>query len=187
TILLAMTAPAAAACYALGGTSLTGEIGPLYLVLFLAALELTALALLVSGYAGTTDAALRITYGLVVVFVVASLGPYALLQGREGWPTELASWVRCLSPTPAVMEVLGHGDVGSQGLTAGHSAAARYVLLAALASLGLMLATVMQLARHLLDRPQAAGVMTDERPTRERLWRRLLFLVDPQRRSGSIG
>src|SRR5262249_30643450 len=41
--------------------------------------------------------------------------------------------------------------------------------------------------RHLLDRPQAAGVMTHERPTRERLWRRLLFLVDPQRRSGSIG
>src|SRR5438132_5348047 len=36
-ILLPMTMPAAAACYTLGGTSLTREIGPLYLVLFLTA------------------------------------------------------------------------------------------------------------------------------------------------------
>src|SRR5438094_29454 len=84
----------------------------------------------VGGYGGSSDAALRITYGLVVVVTVAVLGPYALLQGGEGWPTALASWVRCLSPVPAVMELLGHGDVGSQGLTAGFSATARYVLLA---------------------------------------------------------
>ncbi|MGL4553620.1 MAG: ABC transporter permease, partial [Gemmataceae bacterium] len=42
-VLLAMTVPAAAACYALGGTSLAREIGPLYLVLFLAAVQLSAL------------------------------------------------------------------------------------------------------------------------------------------------
>src|SRR5437763_1919744 len=153
-ILLAMTAPAAAACYALGGTSLTREIGPLYLVLFLAAVQLAALALLVSSYANSSDAALRITYGLVLVLAVAVLGPYALLQGREGLPTELASWVRCLSPVPAVMEVLGHGDVGLQGLTTGFSATARYVLLAALTSVGLMLATVRRLGHPLLDRPR---------------------------------
>src|SRR5262249_30198406 len=58
-ILLLMTAPAAAACYALGGVSLTGEIAPLYAVLFLAALQLSALALLVSSYASSTDSALR--------------------------------------------------------------------------------------------------------------------------------
>src|SRR6266446_2498714 len=93
--LLPMTAPAAAACYALGGTSLTREIGPLYLVLFLAAVQLSALALLVSSYANSSDAALRITYALVLVLTVAVLGPYALLQGREGGMTVLASWVRC--------------------------------------------------------------------------------------------
>ena len=43
---------------------------------------------------------------------------------------ELASWLRCLSPIPAVMEVLGQGDVGSFGLSAGAGAVGRYVLLA---------------------------------------------------------
>jgi ABC-type transport system involved in multi-copper enzyme maturation permease subunit len=186
-ILLLMTAPAAAACYALGGASLSREIIPLYLVLFLAAWQLSALALLVSSYASCSDTALRITYGLVVVITVAVLGPYALLQGKEGWPTALASWVRCLSPIPAVMECLGHGDVGLQGLTAGFSATARYVLLAAVTSLGLMLATILRLGRHLLDRSRAVGAITDERSAKARLWRRLLFLVDPQRRSGHIG
>src|SRR5262249_42153967 len=186
-VLLPMTVPAATACSALGGISLVREIGPLYLVLFLAAVQLTALALLVSSYANSSDAALRITYGLVLVLTVVVLGPYAVLQGREGLLTELASWVRCLSPVPAVMEILGHGDVGLQGLTPRASATSRYVLLASLTSVGLMLATVRRLGRPLLDRPRAAGVMTEERSTKERVRRRLLFLVDPQRRSGYIG
>jgi ABC-type transport system involved in multi-copper enzyme maturation permease subunit len=186
-VLLPMTAPAAAACSALGGTSLAREIGPLYLVLYLAAVQLTALALLVSSYANSSDAALRITYGLVVVLTVVVLGPYAVLQGREGLLTGLASWVRCLSPVPAVMDVLGHGDVGLHGFTTGFSTTGRYVLLASLTSVGLMLAGVRRLGRPLLDRPRAAGVMTEERTEKERARRRLLFLVDPQRRSGYIG
>jgi hypothetical protein len=149
--------------------------------------QLATLALLVSSYANSSDAALRITYGLVVVLTVAVLGPYAILQGGEGDLVVLASWVRCLSPVPAVMEVLGHGDVGSQGLGVGFSAGARYVLLATATSLVCMLLTVRRLGHHLLDRPRAAGVMTEERPTKERVWRRLLFLVDPQRRAGLIG
>jgi ABC-type transport system involved in multi-copper enzyme maturation permease subunit len=186
-ILLAMTAPAAAACYALGGVSLEREIGPLYLVLFLAAWELSAVALFVSTYAGSADAALRVTYGLVVVLTVVVLGPYALVQGGEGWATDLAAWVRCLSPVPAVMEILGHGDVGLQGFTTGFSATARFALLAGVAGLGLMVLTARRLGDRLLDRSRAAGVMTDDRPGAERLWRRVLFLVDPQRRSGAIG
>jgi ABC-type transport system involved in multi-copper enzyme maturation permease subunit len=186
-VLLPMTAPAAAACSALGGTSLSREIGPLYLVLFLAAVQLSALALLVSSYANSSDAALRITYGLVVLFTVAVFAPYAILQGKEGLWTDLASWVRCLSPVPAVMEVLGHGDVGLQGFTTGFSATGRYVLLASVTSVLFMLATVRRLGRPLLDRPRAAGVMTEERSAPARALRRLLFLVDPQRRSGYIG
>lgn len=186
-VLLAMTAPAAAACYALGGVSLEREIGPLYIVLFLAAVQVSVLGLFVSSYAGSSDAALRVTYGLVVVLAVAVLGPYVLLQGGEGWATAAAGWVRCLSPVPAVMDVLGHGDVGLQGLSAGTGAAARYALLAGVVSLVLMLATVRRLGGRPLDRSRPPGVMTDERPARQRLWRRLLFLVDPQRRTGAIG
>jgi ABC-type transport system involved in multi-copper enzyme maturation permease subunit len=185
-VLLPMTVPAAAACYALGGTSLTGEIGPLYLVLFVAAVQLTALALWVSSCANSSDAALRITYGLVLLLTVGVLGPYALVQHQEGWPSELAAWLRSLSPIPAVMEVLGHGDLGSQGLGVGYSSTARYVLAASLLSALLMVATIRRLSQHLLDRSRAAGVITDERSTRERVQRRLLFVVDPQRRSGYI-
>ena len=47
--------------------------------------------------------------------------------------------------------------------------------------------TVWRLSQGLLDRSRAAGRITEERPTKERAWRRLLFLVDPQRRSGTIG
>jgi ABC-type transport system involved in multi-copper enzyme maturation permease subunit len=186
-ILLTMTAPAAAACYALGGTSLTREIVPLYLVLFLTAVQLTALALLVSSFASSSDMALRLTYGLVMVLTVAVLGPYAILQGREGGMTGLASWVRCLSPVPAVMEILGHGDVGLQGLTPGFNATLRYIVLTSLTSLGLAVITIHRLGQRLLDRSRAGGVMTEDRSARERARRRLLFLVDPQRRSGSIG
>lgn len=155
-------------------------------MLFLAAAQLSALALLVSSYANSGDSALRITYGLVVALTVAVLGPYAILQGSQGGAAGLASWLRCLSPVPAVMEILGHGDVGSQGITAGYSATARYVLLASLTSLGLALVTVGRLSHRLLDRSRPGGVMTEERSAGERARRRLLFLVDPQRRSGAI-
>lgn len=186
-ILLPMTIPAAAACYALGGTSMTREIGPLYLVLFLAAVQLSTVALLVSSYANSSDSALRITYALVLVLVVGVLGPYAILQGSEGMLNQEVAWMRCLSPVPAVMEVLGHGDIGSQGLGVGYSATRRFFIMASLTILVCAAATIRRLSHRLLDRSRAAGVMTEERTTKERFFRRLLFLVDPQRRSSNIG
>lgn len=184
-ILLAMTLPAAAACYSLGGTSLTGEIIPLYGVLMLASLQLATLALLVSASSNSTDSALRITYGLVLVLTVVVLGPNAIMQGTE--LAEPAAWVRCLSPIPAVMEILGQGDVGAQGLIVDSQAVSRFFLLGSLTSLSFMLATVSKLHRHMLDRAHAAGVMTEDRSLGQRTARRVFFLVDPQRRSGYIG
>jgi ABC-type transport system involved in multi-copper enzyme maturation permease subunit len=186
-ILLPMTVPAAAACYALGGTSLTREIGPLYFILFLAALQLSAVALLVSSYANSSDAALRITYAIVLVLTVGVLGPYAILQGNEGLLSSAAAWLRCLSPVPAVMEVLGHGDIGSQGLGVGYSAAGRFILMAGLTTVVCSIVNVRRLSDRLLDRSRSAGTMTEERSAKGQLLRRLLFLVDPQRRSGNIG
>src|SRR5215831_4135790 len=61
-ILLVMTLPAAAACYALGGTGSQGGIAALYLILGIAALQLSTLGLLVSSHAQSTDGALRTTY-----------------------------------------------------------------------------------------------------------------------------
>src|SRR5262249_26675074 len=56
-LMLALSLPATAACSALGGVSLTSDLLPVYGVLALTALLATTLALLVSTYAESTDAA----------------------------------------------------------------------------------------------------------------------------------
>src|SRR5947209_15294926 len=106
-----MTLPAAAACQALGGATGGGGVGLLYAVLAMAAVQLAALGLYVSGRAQSTDGALRTTYALVLALCVLPLVPHWLLQGEGGFVGGLLAWVRCLSPVPAVMEVLGQGGV----------------------------------------------------------------------------
>jgi ABC-type transport system involved in multi-copper enzyme maturation permease subunit len=184
--LLLMTLPAAAACYALGGAAAEGGILALYAVLSIAVVQLAALALLVSSRAESTAGALRATYALVVAVCVLSLGPYVLLQGDTGLLADSASWLRCLSPVPAVMEVLGQGDVGSHGMTLASGAAGRYIMLASAMSLLCAVATLARLNYRLFDRERPAGVMTQDRSVLGQLFRRLIFLVDPQRRSGSM-
>ena len=185
-VLLVMTFPAAAACYALGGSGTQGGITSLYLVLAVATVQLSTLALLVSSAAQSTDGALRITYGLVLVFGVLTLVPHSLMGGMSGLAPEAGSWLRCISPIPAVMETLGQGDVGAHGMSVGTGAVGRYYLLAALTSVGCALATIARLNHTMLDRARAAGVMTEDRSTGGRTIRRLVYLIDPQSRAGSM-
>ena len=185
-ILLVMTLPAAAACYALGGTGDRGGIPALYAVLGLAAVQLATLGLLVSSRAQTTDGALRVTYALVIAVCVLTQGPYELLRGSTGPAAEFASWLRNLCPVPAVMEILGQADVGAHGMSGGSGAIERYAILAPLASLLCALATVARLNHSFLDRARPAGVMTEDRSAKGRAARKTLFLIDPQRRAGSM-
>src|SRR5438067_1623671 len=76
-------------------------------------LQLTALALLVSGRTNSTEGALRATYALVLAVVVLPLVPHWFLEGGRGLGADLAATVRCLSPVPAVMEVLGQAGAGN--------------------------------------------------------------------------
>jgi ABC-type transport system involved in multi-copper enzyme maturation permease subunit len=183
---LVMTLPAAAACHALGGTGTSGGVTMLYLVLGMAAVQLSTLALLVSSRSQSTVGALRGSYALVLLVSVAVLGPYWMLHGRSDPVTEAAGWLRCLSPIPAVTEILGQRDAGAQGIAVSDSAVVRYLLLAALSSIVCAVATVARLNHRLLDRSRAAGLMTEDRSRGGRAARRMLFLVDPQRRSGSM-
>jgi len=185
-VLLAMTFPAAAACYLLGGASGRGGILLLYGVLILATLQFATVGLLVSSWSQSTDGALRITYGLVLALTIVALGPHLLLRGGDDLGAEAAGWLRCLSPIPALMQVLGHGDVGEHGMTSGVDAVARYVLLAVLTSAACAVATVLRLNHDALERARPSGVMTEDRTTGERAVRRVLFLIDPQRRSGAM-
>ncbi|MFO0929256.1 MAG: ABC transporter permease subunit [Gemmataceae bacterium] len=185
-VLLTMTLPAAAACHALGGSGSDGGIVTLYAVLVLAAIQLSTLALFVSSRCQSADGALRVTYGLVLAVVVLAPVPYMLVRGGSGPVTEGADWLRCLSPGPAVMELLGQGDVGAFGMVTRHPVATRYVVLAGLSALVLALLTVARLDQRMLDRGRPAGVMTEDRSAGGRFLRRLVFLVDPQRRSGGM-
>jgi ABC-type transport system involved in multi-copper enzyme maturation permease subunit len=185
-ILLLMTLPAAAACYALGGSSVQGGVGLLYVVLGMAAVQLATLGLFVSVRSQSTDAALRTTYALVLAVCALPLAPYWLVQGDTGPLVEIAERFRCLSPIPAVMEVLGHGGVAAHGMDAGGGAIEKYLILASGMSLMCALLTITRLKGVPLDRARPAGVMTQDRSAGERVARRLFFLVDPQRRSGTL-
>jgi ABC-type transport system involved in multi-copper enzyme maturation permease subunit len=184
--LLVMTFPAAAGCFALGGAGSQGGILALYGVLGVAVLQFTTLALLVSSRAQSSDGALRVTYGLVLAVAVLALGPHAVMQGTTGPAAAAAYWLRSLSPVPAVMEVLGQGDVGSHGMSADTGAVGRYLLVASLASLACAVATVARLNQTMFDRARPAGVMTQDRSALGQAVRRVVFLVDPQRRSGGM-
>jgi ABC-type transport system involved in multi-copper enzyme maturation permease subunit len=83
------------------------------------------------------------------------------------------------------MEVLGQGDLGSHGMSAGTGVVVRYLVLATLFSIGCVVATLVRLNHRLLDRTRAAGVMTEDRTTRGQVARRMFYLIDPQRRSGN--
>jgi hypothetical protein len=79
---------------------------------------------------------------------------------------------------------VGHSRVGLPGEEYGGGAVARYTMLALATSALLAAATIRTLARVPLDRPRPAGVMTNDRSAGARAARRVLFLVDPSRRSG---
>ena len=82
-LLLMMSFPAAAACYLMGGLSFYSDILQLYAVLIVACLQFTTLGLLVSTYAASTDSALRVTFGLVLLLAVVVLIPNFFFHGTE--------------------------------------------------------------------------------------------------------
>jgi hypothetical protein len=166
--LLLMTAPAAAACHALGGTAARGGVLLLYGVLTMAAVQTATLGLLISSRSVSIDGALRATYGLVLALVLLPPVPHWLLRGSEGPEAVAADWFRCLSPVPAVMEVLGQRDAGTRGFGTAGGAADRYLLLAGLMSLACAGLTVLRLAGVPLDRGRPPGVMTEDRSGRGR-------------------
>ncbi len=183
-LLLVVSLPGAAACYTMGGVDLVRDIGGLYGVLLVVGLQYTALGLAVSCYANSTDSALRITYGIVLLASVLLLAPHYFFQGQPGIVSWLAEWARCISPVSAIMELLGHGDVG--GLIAKKGVLPRFIGLGLLSTAGLVLTTVSRLNYSIFDRSRSAGNITDDRGLAMRTARRVFFLVDPQRRKRAI-
>ena len=186
-LLLILSFPAGAACYAMGGISLLNDVVALYALLALVAFQYAAMGFLVSSYSNSIDASIRATYGLVLGLTVITLGPHLVLQGRESIFTSTAEWLRCLSPLTPVMEILGHGDLTSQGFIGASGTPLKYAILAIAMIVICALWTISRLNLKIFDRSRSAGIITDELSQKEQLSRRIHWLVDPQRRKAGIG
>lgn len=188
-MLILLSTPAAAACIAMGGVN-PSQMLSLYGILLLLALEYATLGLLVSSFAATPDSALRLTYGLVLFLVVITLGPYQFFQGTvQGSLADMMIWFRSLSPLPAVMQLMGHGAVGSQGIGSDVNWVMNFSLLAGGITLVTAFWTASRFGSKIFDKSRAQGKITDEQSANVQIYRRIMYLwfFDPQRRSGLIG
>lgn len=185
-LMLFISLPAAAACYALGGISLTGGLGGSYAVLVLTSIELTALSLLVSSATTTTDAAIRWTYGLVLGLSLVTLVPHAMFAGSGGLVEDVSDWLRCLSPLAAIMSLLGAADVATHGVASRTGVPTRFMMISAVVTVISSLWTVVRLRFAMFDRVRSTGTVVDEQNTEIQIIRRLVFIVDPGRRSRAM-
>src|SRR5262245_2777993 len=184
-LLLLITLPGAAACDALGGSTTQGGVVILYVVLAVAAVQVSTLGLFVSSRSQGIDGALRATYGVVLAVCVLPLLAHWLIPRDDPDMAMLAAWLGSLSPAPAVMEAVGQGGAGMPGTDYATGSVMRYLIVAGAMSALCAALTLARLYFTPLDRPRPAGIMTQDRGLAARLIRRLIFLVDPQRRSGS--
>ncbi len=187
-LVLLCSLPASAACFAMGGISLSQQLGMLYLILFFMIIQYSTLGMLISSHVQTSDAGVRITYTAVFCLLLVTLIPAAFLRGTSFFPATLltsAEWLRCLSPLPAMMEILGDGDVGNSGLRQA-STLVRFLMLTVISSVLFASLTLTRLNYRIFDRSKSKGTITNDRALSTRLVRRLIFIVDPQRRTNGI-
>lgn len=187
-LVLLSSFPASAACFAMGGIDLWRELGLLYLVLFLLILQYATLGMFVSSHAQSSDAGVRITYAAVLGLFFATLLPAAFLRGTGqvgGILQNVAGWIRHFSPLPAVMEIMGHSDVGSAGLKA-TSSTTGFIVVTLLSSAVFAALTLSRLNYRIFDQSRDQGVITNERGLKARMARRVMYVVDPQRRKPGI-
>jgi len=186
-LMLAISLPAAAACFSLGGVGLGNEVLGTYTILLLTSLQYTALGLLVSSYATKSDAAIRWTYACVFGLSVVSLIPHHFFVGSEGLISPATVWLRSNSPIAALMALLGSGDLGARGVVTADDVPTRFMITSLVISVFLCVWTGSRLNFRLFDQARATGLVVNDAGLLVRISRRFMFIVDPQRRSRSIG
>jgi ABC-type transport system involved in multi-copper enzyme maturation permease subunit len=189
-LMLVASLPAAAACYAMSGVDLIDQFGKTFLILILVAVQYSALGLAISGYASTTDSSLRLTFGSILMLSVMTLVPHLFLQTLLEGPARVAlDWIRCVSPVPAMMEVLGDSRIVESGLMTTDTSTGRFVLASVVLTIIFIVIGTRRLNARIFDRPRSKGKVTDERSKGAQLLRRFMYMwfFDPQRRSSLIG
>jgi ABC-type transport system involved in multi-copper enzyme maturation permease subunit len=184
-LVLLASLPGAAACYAMGGIDLVGGLGLFYLVLLLLVLQYATLSLMISSFVSSADAGVRLAYSVIFALLFLTLVPDAFFPGGTGWLGTFAWWARAVSPIPVVMELLGQGGYGARGLMDASTTRA-FLGITAVSSLVFAGITLSRLNHRIFDRSKSQGVITDDRGPLARSIRRVLFIVDPQRRKAGI-
>jgi len=180
-----MSLPVAAACYALGSIQFGDQVVVLYALFALLALEVSAVALAISCRAPSAVAAMRWTYAAVLLLAFVAVIP-TWAAHRSGGDNLPVRWLRNLSPFPAVMETVGQGDWLGGGQVAARGEPLRYAALSLLISAALAIFAIRQIKQSMLDRSRPTGNITDERSLAVQRRRKLMYLIDPQRRSKGI-
>ncbi len=184
-LVLICSLPASAACFAGGGIDWKNDLGLLYLVLALLVVQYVTLGMLVSSYVQSADAGVRITYGIVLAMFFLTLAPAAFFPGVGGPLATIVSWLKNVSPIPTVMHIMGHSGVATAGLKTA-SPIREFLLISGLTSIGFAALTLSRLNYRIFDYSRAKGVITNERGLSTRIFRRFLYVVDPQRRKSGI-
>ncbi|MEQ9409550.1 MAG: ABC transporter permease [Fuerstiella sp.] len=185
-LLLLVTFPALACCYAMGGISLLHDVAALYALILVVCAQLIVVGLLVGTCAGSPESALRWGYGATFGLVFATLIPWQFLQGFEGWLGSGAAFLRQLSPVPALLQLVGDHSMNTVGLAETQHLMSSYLFYAAILIIAGGAVCVHRLNYSLLDRSRSQGIITDDRSLGARSVRRVFFLVDPQRRKAGI-
>src|SRR5690606_16724920 len=126
-------------------------------------------------------------YGAVLVWSVLLLVPHSFFAGGDSVLAPVSAWFRSASPIAAMMSLLGAGDIGGRGFMSTADVPVRFVLITVALSLLLLGWTWLRLNSRRFDRDRSTGMVVDEQARSVRIARRLVFIVDPRRRSRSIG
>lgn len=185
-LLLSATLPAMACCYLMGGISLTSDVLRLYAFLIVVCLQLTVIGMLVGTWCRSTEAALRWSYGVTFGIMVLTIFPDFFLKGGESLFAAASSWLKLLSPIPALMKIVSAESVGGVGLMEQRDVVIWYLTFAAVFITVGSIVVISRLSHSLLDRSRSQGLITDERSTKVKVARRVFFLIDPQKRSAGI-
>lgn len=182
-VLISVSLPALAACYAMGGISIRNHLGPLALVLVVMAFQYTALGLWISTRSSSTDSSLRWTYATVLALAVLSMGPLVIIGNLSGITATIAKWLTAVSPVSALQQITGNqAAAASLGISTGW---VEFLVLSVLISLVLAVVTIRKLDPILLDRARPTGKVIGV--TTKKSWLRgMAYLIDPNKRKSGI-
>ncbi len=182
-LLILISLPALTACVAMGGITFGDHVVPFLLVLAAMAMQYTAVGLWISARSQASDASLRATYACVLGLSIGSLGPRVLSGNVSGPVADLGRWLSSLSPMAAWQQI-----TASQGIVADQVDASGYMeflVASALITAVFIFLTLRKLNPIAFERPRPPQKMLDA-TSPSMGWRRLAYLVDPQRRKAGI-